>query len=52
MIDDFWWSIHEHLKFKWERDPTFEEVDEHMDNMFKISKEDEIEYNFRKVYGK
>ena len=51
MIDDFWWEIHEELRIEWERKPTFEEVDEYIANMFKITKEQEIEFNKRKIYG-
>jgi len=52
MIDDFWWDIHEQLKLEWEREPTYEEVQEHLEGMFKITKKEEIEFNYRKVYGK
>lgn len=51
-IDDYWWDIHEDLKIQLEREPTYEEVQEHIEGMYKITKEEEIEYNYRKIYGK
>jgi hypothetical protein len=51
MIDDFWWEIHEQLKLEWEREPTYEEVQDYIGEMFKMTKEEEIEFNNRKVYG-
>jgi hypothetical protein len=52
MIDDVFFIFEEELLVKLDRQPTFEEVMDYMDKRLTITKEEEIEYLARKIYGK
>lgn len=52
MIDDIFFIFEEELSIKLGREPSYEEVDKYMTERLTITKEEEIEYEMRKVYGK
>jgi len=51
VTDDLFWDFHEKLTIELEREPTYEEVQEAIAGAFKTTKEQEVEFNQRKVYG-
>jgi hypothetical protein len=51
MIDDLYLHFEEELSIEIGREPTYEEVDEYMTKRLTITKEEEIEYEMRKIYG-
>ena len=52
MIDDIYLHFEEELSIEIGRDPTYEEVDEYMTKRLTITKEQELEYQQNKIYGK
>jgi len=52
MIDDIFFIFEEELFIKLDRQPTYEEVDEYMTKKLTITKQEEIEHESRKIYGK
>jgi hypothetical protein len=51
MIDDHFIYTMDELREEWGRDPTYEEVRDYLAKRFTVTKEEEIEYENRKVYG-
>jgi len=51
MIDDLYLHFEEELSIELGREPTYEEVDAYMTKRLTITKEEEIEYEARKIYG-
>lgn len=50
--DEIYWDAHEELIVKNEKEPNHEEILEHLENKFKNSEEEKLEYYRRKIYGK